>query len=105
MVLATVIPKPPIRLSVYNCESTSQKRQWVINHYVIRSSGFICQIQNWKSLTVFFALYLRIKYKKLLYTCPANTKHLYNIYTTSAQRLRRWSNVVYILYKCFVFVG
>ena len=22
---------------------------------------------------------------------PANTRHLYNIYTTSAQRLRRWS--------------
>ena len=25
---------------------------------------------------------------------PANTKHLYNIYATSAQRLRRWSNIV-----------
>ena len=25
---------------------------------------------------------------------PANTKHLNNIYTTSAQRLRRWSNIV-----------
>ena len=25
---------------------------------------------------------------------PANTKHLYNIYTTSVQRLRRWSNIV-----------
>ena len=23
---------------------------------------------------------------------PANTRHLYNIYTTSAQRFRRWSN-------------
>ena len=23
-----------------------------------------------------------------------HTKHLYNIYTTSAQRLRRWSNIV-----------
>ena len=27
-------------------------------------------------------------------SCPANTNHLYNIYTTSAQRLRRWSNIV-----------
>ena len=27
---------------------------------------------------------------------PANTRHLYNIYTMSAQRFRRW-------YKCFVF--
>ena len=25
---------------------------------------------------------------------PANTNHLYNIYTMSAQRLRRWSNIV-----------
>ena len=35
---------------------------------------------------------------------PANTKHLYNICTTSAQR-RRWSNIVQMLYKCFVFTG
>ena len=28
-----------------------------------------------------------------LWYCPANTRHLYNIYTTSAQRLRRWSNI------------
>ena len=34
-----------------------------------------------------------------------NTKHLYNICTTSVQRLRRWSNIVHILYKCFVFTG
>ena len=34
---------------------------------------------------------------------PVNTKRLYNIYTTSAQRLRRWSNIVEELYKCFVF--
>ena len=26
-------------------------------------------------------------------SCPTNTRHLYNIYTTSAQRLRRWSNI------------
>ena len=25
---------------------------------------------------------------------PANKKHVYNIYTTPAQRLRRWSNIV-----------
>ena len=30
---------------------------------------------------------------------PAKTKHLYNI----VQRLRRWSNIVQMLYKCFVF--
>ena len=27
------------------------------------------------------------------------------IYTKSAQRLRRWSNIVWMLYKCFVFTG
>ena len=33
---------------------------------------------------------------------PTNTKHLYNICTTPAQRLRR---IVQMLYKCFVFAG
>ena len=35
----------------------------------------------------------------------ANTKKSYNICTASAQRLRRWSNIVKMLYKCFVFAG
>ena len=35
---------------------------------------------------------------------PANTKHVYNICTTLAQRLRRWSNIVQLLYKCFVLL-
>ena len=29
----------------------------------------------------------------------------YNIYITSAQRLRRRSNIVQMLYKCIVFTG
>ena len=36
---------------------------------------------------------------------PANTKRLYNICTTLAQRLRPWTGNVPILYKCFVFAG
>ena len=36
---------------------------------------------------------------------PTSTKHLYNMCTMSAQRLRRWSNIVHMLYKCFVFAG
>ena len=42
-----------------------------------------------------------------LYECvrPVNTTHLYNIYTTSAQRLLRWSNIVQMLYNCSVFTG
>ena len=31
-----------------------------------------------------------------------NTKHLYNICTMSVQRLRRWTDIVQMLYKCFV---
>ena len=31
--------------------------------------------------------------------------HLHSICTTTAQRLRRWSNVVQMLYTCFVFAG
>ena len=37
-------------------------------------------------------------------TTPVNTKHLYSICTTAAQRLRRWSDIVQMLYKCFVYV-
>ena len=47
-----------------------------------------------------------------LSTSPAisaeeQTQHnlLYNIYTVLDQRRRRWANVVWILYKCFVFTG
>ena len=36
---------------------------------------------------------------------PANTKHLYNICSTSAQPLRRRSSSVQMLYKCLVFIG
>ena len=32
-------------------------------------------------------------------------KHLCNICSTSAQRLLRWSNIVQMLCKCFVFTG
>ena len=34
-----------------------------------------------------------------------NTKDLYNNCTMFDQRLRRWSNIVQLLYKCFVFTG
>ena len=36
---------------------------------------------------------------------PVNTKYLYNICTILDQRLRRWSNIVQMLYKYFVFTG
>ena len=36
---------------------------------------------------------------------PSKKNHLYNICTASAQGLRCWSNIVQIVYKCFVFTG
>ena len=36
---------------------------------------------------------------------PQDTQQTQNICTTSAQRLRRWTNIVQMLYKCFVFPG
>ena len=36
---------------------------------------------------------------------PTNTNHLYNICTMLDQRLRRWSDVVQMLCKYFVFDG
>ena len=35
----------------------------------------------------------------------ATTKHLYNICTAPAKRLRRCANIVQMLYKCFMFAG
>ena len=32
-------------------------------------------------------------------------KHLYGFCSTKTQRLRRWFNIVQMLYKCFVFTG
>ena len=48
-------------------------------------------------------------FRKQKYPCgagtPVSTKHLHNIYTMSAQLLRRCSNTVQMFYKCFVFSG
>ena len=34
------------------------------------------------------------KHEDTGFIIPANTKHLYNIYTMLDQRLQRWSNIV-----------
>ena len=52
---------------------------------------------------------LRVERGEIIQVChigghiSPNTKYLYNICTTSAQRLRPWSSIVQKLYKCFVF--
>ena len=54
-----------------------------------------------------FVLMADMLYVMSVYTDPVSTTHwyAYNICTTSAQRLRRWANIVQMLYKCFVFTG
>ena len=36
---------------------------------------------------------------------PPNTKHLHTICKKSAQRLRRWTNIVQMFQKCCVFTA
>ena len=43
-------------------------------------------------------------YKYFISSLRSHTQYLYNICTTSVQRLRRWSIFAQMLYKCFVFV-
>ena len=51
--------------------------------------------------TYFYGTIFFIFYGFNVRPSPANTKHLYNICTTSAPR--RWFNIVQMVYKCFVF--
>ena len=52
----------------------------------------------------YFLVYQLKRFEKKLHK-NIYVKHLYNICTTSAQCLRHWSNIVQMLYKCFVFAG
>ena len=48
------------------------------------------------------SVYLKYYAASIFLTQSQQTQNiLYNIYTTSVQRRRRWTGVVYILYKCF----
>ena len=47
-------------------------------------------------------IHTRVKLRILQKSFQANAKHLYNICKMSAKRLRRWSNIEQILYKCFL---
>ena len=50
----------------------------------------------YKHVQRYFCMYVFLSSKR---------KHLYNIYTTSGQLLRRRSNIVQMLYKYFVLTG
>ena len=51
----------------------------------------------WHFVSSLFPSLAFIEY--LIYKYPANTKHSYNVCTASVQRLRRWSNIVQMLYN------
>ena len=90
-------------------ESVSSKQ---VTHVSARSWRMIC---TWFQISIIDYKYIKsdqcnhkptvfdTRFRIFTINIPANTKHLYSICPTSAQRLRRWSNIVQILYKCFVF--
>ena len=64
-------------------------------------------IKSYKAMHLlchYFSVYM-VDSVELKWCTPANTKHLHNIYTTSAPRLRGWSHIVYMLYTCFICAG
>ena len=59
---------------------------------------------DWSPLGGWSVILCNSAIMQLFHPCsPASTEHLYNSCTTSAQRLWRWSNIVQILHKCFVY--
>ena len=49
--------------------------------------------------------FLSCVYLQCSHAGPSKHKHLHNICTAPAQRLRRWSNILQMFYKCFVLTG
>ena len=80
-----------------------------IHHILHHQKKYVGFFEKSTCAAVRFPLYLTHQIMTVLSFAKcrilANTKHLYNIGTTSAQRLRRWVDVVQMLCKYFVFAG
>ena len=82
---------------------------WFTNFWMYHSSQQHMVMKCWlnKLVKCQFVVYdvspALLQHKAVASWCPANTKHSYNICTTSFQRLQRWSSFVQMIYKCFVF--
>ena len=63
--------------------------------------------QKYISICLYTSGHIELKRVNHTYSnhIPADTKHFHNICTTSAQRLRRWSNIVHMSYKCAGLTG
>ena len=109
-------PRPAKTKHLYTICTTSvqRRRRWtdvvqmVYKRFVFTACLFACFSLSCASSRPSVSSAMGHSLRRFYMTCmgePANAKHLYNICTTSAQRLRRWSNIVQMSYKCFVFAG
>ena len=96
--LCTAKPKGSICLLVKEADTTV----WLFKAALI--SAIVCQMVQAIAIKV-VTLVTRNAFCSHQRAQSANRKHVYNICTTSAQRLRRWSDIVQMSYKCFVFAG
>ena len=78
-------------LSVYNFSNNEHKNMY--SRPYIDLYGSKCEIGLKSSL------------KYCVVINPANTQHLQSVCTASAQRIKRWSNIVQMVYRCFVYTG
>ena len=108
--------RPKLNLVPINCLTGKRTTKIFLNTILVYGNGDILWtysqqtqnicitfIQRWPNVfDVGPTLYKCYTNVLCLQHAQQNTKHLYNICTTSAQRLRRWPNIVQMLYKCFV---
>ena len=63
----------------------------------------VITVQSQKAVTAYFLSKQLLPFDFARQSwCDTQQIHLYNICTTLAQRLRRWSNIVQMVYNCFV---
>ena len=94
----------PHHVSMYNKQNTIwAKLAWRWLEFFIIFQLITAELE----LCLIKATLLRLKVNCSFRACfsyiSVNTKHLYDICTTLDQRQRRWTAVVQMLYKCFVF--
>ena len=78
--------------------SVNWQNRFLPENAIEAAAQILCRQFEYNYVTL---LFLRLA----LPIIPSNAKHLYNICTTSAQRLRRRSSIVQMLYKCVVLAG
>ena len=98
---------------VFSAALCKAKRQYLrtlqLNRYcllALQSSAVLPCVKNYKNkfISVCMGGSKQCQYHwSFVRESPVKTKKMYNICTISTQRLRRWFNIVQMLYKCVVF--